>query len=109
MNLDDTYRKFSQYYDPYVGDFDADLPVYKSLCRPQESILEVGCGTGRILQSFLQDGFNKMMQIFLPIFALFFSNHIQLLRPTGKCARSGLNASGKLTRMTGFPISSLGR
>lgn len=57
MNSDSTYHKFAQYYDLCVGDFDADLPVYKSLCHAQESILEVGCGTGRVLQSFLRDGF----------------------------------------------------
>ncbi len=57
MNADSTYRKFAQYYDLYVGDFDADLAVYKFFCHRQKSILEVGCGTGRILQSFLRDGF----------------------------------------------------
>ncbi len=58
MNADTTYRKFVQYYDVYVEGFDKDLQFYKSLCQPQEKILEVGCGTGRVLTSFLKDGFH---------------------------------------------------
>jgi ubiquinone/menaquinone biosynthesis C-methylase UbiE len=57
MKAESAYRRFAQYYDLYVGDFDADLAVYKSFCRPNERILEIGCGTGRVLQSFLKDGF----------------------------------------------------
>ena len=57
MNADNTYRKFAQYYDLYVGDFEEDLELYKSFCKAYEKILEVGCGTGRVLKSFLQDGF----------------------------------------------------
>jgi ubiquinone/menaquinone biosynthesis C-methylase UbiE len=58
MNADNTYKKFAQYYDLYVGDFEKDLDFYKSYCKAYEKILEVGCGTGRVLKSFLEDGFN---------------------------------------------------
>ncbi|GAK61453.1 hypothetical protein U27_01353 [Candidatus Vecturithrix granuli] len=57
MNVNETYQKFADYYDAYAGAFDKDLAFYTSLCRPDEKILEVGCGTGRVLQRFLNDGF----------------------------------------------------
>lgn len=57
MNADNTYKKFAQYYDLYVGTFEEDLELYKSYCKAYEKILEVGCGTGRVLKSFLEDGF----------------------------------------------------
>jgi SAM-dependent methyltransferase len=57
MKAESTYRKFAQYYDLYVGNFDADLAMYKSFCCANDRILEIGCGTGRVLQSFLQDGY----------------------------------------------------
>jgi len=57
MNADSTYKKFAQYYDLYVGNFEKDLELYKTFCKAYEKILEVGCGTGRVLKSFLEDGF----------------------------------------------------
>jgi ubiquinone/menaquinone biosynthesis C-methylase UbiE len=56
MKADETYRAFARYYDTYTASFDADLDLYSSLCSPQDRILEVGCGTGRILQRLLQEG-----------------------------------------------------
>jgi SAM-dependent methyltransferase len=52
-----TYKAFAHYYDLYVGNFSADLDFYLSLCTSDDSILEVGCGTGRVLQKFLQNNF----------------------------------------------------
>lgn len=57
MNANETYQKFAEYYDAYTRAFEKDLAVYKSFCHPNEEILEVGCGTGRVLQSLLGDGF----------------------------------------------------
>lgn len=54
----DTYKAFANYYDLYVGNFDADLDFYLSLCNKNDQILEVGCGTGRVLQKFLQKNYN---------------------------------------------------
>lgn len=54
MGQEDVYGRFARYYDAYVGDFARDVPVYLSLCRKEHAILEVGCGTGRILQAFLE-------------------------------------------------------
>ena len=56
MSSEETYRRFARYYDLYVGDFDADLPLYRSLCAPGHRNLEVGCGTGRVLQALLETG-----------------------------------------------------
>lgn len=57
MNANETYQKFADYYDAYAGAFEKDLAFYTSLCHRDEKILEVGCGTGRVLQRFLNDGF----------------------------------------------------
>ncbi len=56
MNSQETYKKFARYYDLYVGDFNADLPLYSSLCTPEHSVLEIGCGTGRVLRALLEQG-----------------------------------------------------
>ena len=58
MTPQETYRTFARYYDLYVRSFDADLEFYRQRCRKKDSILEIGCGTGRILQDFLQHGFD---------------------------------------------------
>jgi SAM-dependent methyltransferase len=57
VNSSETYRKFAQYYDLYVGKYNADLDFYISLCKNVDSIIEVGCGTGRVMLPFLQNGF----------------------------------------------------
>jgi ubiquinone/menaquinone biosynthesis C-methylase UbiE len=57
MTAHETYQQFAYYYDAYVQGFDKDLAFYKALCRKEDSILEVGCGSGRVLKSFLEDGF----------------------------------------------------
>jgi SAM-dependent methyltransferase len=56
MSSQETYKRFARYYDLYVGDFDADLPLYRSLCTPDHNVLEIGCGTGRVLRPLLEDG-----------------------------------------------------
>lgn len=56
MSSQETYKSFARYYDLYVGDFDADLPLYKSLCSREHRVLEIGCGTGRVLRALLQAG-----------------------------------------------------
>lgn len=57
MSRSATYRKFARYYDVYVRGFDADLPLYLSLCERTDRILEVGCGTGRVLKALLDAGY----------------------------------------------------
>jgi SAM-dependent methyltransferase len=56
MSNQETYKRFAQYYDLYVGDFNADLPLYRSLCAPEHRGLEIGCGTGRVLRAVLEAG-----------------------------------------------------
>jgi SAM-dependent methyltransferase len=56
MSSQETYKRFAQYYDLYVGDFHADLPLYRSLCAPEHRVLEIGCGTGRVLRALLEGG-----------------------------------------------------
>jgi SAM-dependent methyltransferase len=54
MNPVEVYDLFAPFYDSYISGFNADLPLYKQLCRSCHSIVEVGCGSGRILQSLLE-------------------------------------------------------
>src|SRR5688500_3818712 len=56
MSSQETYQRFARYYDLYVGDFNADLPLYRSLCTPAHHVLEIGCGTGRVLRAVLAEG-----------------------------------------------------
>lgn len=50
----ETYKLFSDFYDLYVGSFDADFEFYTTCCKNAGSILEIGCGTGRVLNRLLQ-------------------------------------------------------
>jgi ubiquinone/menaquinone biosynthesis C-methylase UbiE len=56
MSAHTTYQKFAQFYDAYVQDFEGDLELYTSLCTPEDRILEIGCGTGRVLKHLLEHG-----------------------------------------------------
>lgn len=49
----ETYKLFADLYDLYVGKFDSDFEFYKYFCHKTERILEIGCGTGRILHVLL--------------------------------------------------------
>lgn len=53
-----TYQKFAVFYDLYVGRFSADFDFYHSYCSNDKSIVEIGCGTGRILKYLLGKGFS---------------------------------------------------
>lgn len=56
MNSGEIYRKFAQYYDLYIDGFVADLPLYRSICTSAHNVLEIGCGTGRVLKHLLEAG-----------------------------------------------------
>ena len=51
-----TYQKFAKYYDAYVAGFREDLPLYLASCVGAARILEIGCGTGRVLRPLLESG-----------------------------------------------------
>lgn len=54
---DKTYARFAAFYDAYVGDYAEDIPFYLDLASACPArILEVGCGTGRILLPLLKAG-----------------------------------------------------
>lgn len=53
----ETYRMFADFYDLYVGNFTDDLDFYKTYCDRSNRIIEIGCGTGRILEYFLRSDF----------------------------------------------------
>lgn len=52
----ETYRQFARYYDGYVQRFTQDFAMYGAYCQPEDRILEVGCGTGRVLRYLLGRG-----------------------------------------------------
>jgi ubiquinone/menaquinone biosynthesis C-methylase UbiE len=56
----EAYNKFAKYYDAYVGDFKDDLNLYRSFCDKNDKILEVGCGTGRVIKYLLENGLNDI-------------------------------------------------
>jgi SAM-dependent methyltransferase len=60
MNMDsrDTYKKFARFYDTYVQGFADDIPLYLSFGTNAVNILEVGCGTGRVLKPLLEQGYS---------------------------------------------------
>ncbi len=53
-NATETYRAFADLYDAYAGYFSDDLEFYRNICKPDDHVLEIGCGTGRILEFLLQ-------------------------------------------------------
>jgi ubiquinone/menaquinone biosynthesis C-methylase UbiE len=57
------YRKFSKYYDAYVRGFKKDTSFYLSFCDKTDKILEVGCGTGRVLKHLLDNGLTNITGI----------------------------------------------
>jgi ubiquinone/menaquinone biosynthesis C-methylase UbiE len=60
INIAKEYNKLAKYYDSYVSSFKEDLSLYKSFCDRKDKILEVGCGTGRVLKYLLDNGVNDI-------------------------------------------------
>jgi len=56
----EAYNKFAKYYDAYANDFKDDLNLYQSFCDKNDKILEVGCGTGRVIKRLLENGLNDI-------------------------------------------------
>ena len=56
----EAYNKFAKYYDVYVNDFKDDLNLYRSFCDKSDKILEIGCGTGRVIKHLLENGLNDI-------------------------------------------------
>jgi ubiquinone/menaquinone biosynthesis C-methylase UbiE len=50
------YKAFAEYYDAYVADFEADFEIYLRMIKPGLKVLEIGCGTGRVLKPLLESG-----------------------------------------------------
>jgi SAM-dependent methyltransferase len=57
----EAYKVFSEYYDSYVGKFNTDLNFYRTFSGDRSNrILELGCGTGRILKYLLDLGYSDI-------------------------------------------------
>jgi SAM-dependent methyltransferase len=57
IGAQETYKVFADLYDLYVDRFNSDLDFYKSYCQKTDRIIEIGCGTGRVLNDFLSEGY----------------------------------------------------
>ncbi len=52
------FNRFAPFYDPEYDTYTADLPLYLNYARLLgDPILEIGCGTGRVLVPLAQEGF----------------------------------------------------
>lgn len=60
MSTESTYKSFALFYDDYVKGFTMDLPVYRHFCNNTHRILEVGCGSGRVLVDLAKAGCNVL-------------------------------------------------
>jgi SAM-dependent methyltransferase len=56
MDSRETYKRFARFYDIYVQGFGEDIKLYMDFCDTENSILEIGCGTGRVLRPLLETG-----------------------------------------------------
>ena len=57
MNTQETYARFAKFYDAYIADYSDDIPFYlAAVAGIQPPLLEVGCGSGRILLALLCSG-----------------------------------------------------
>jgi len=63
INTSEAYNKFAKYYDAYVNGFSDDLDLYRSFCERNNKILEVGCGTGRVIKYMLDKGLTNITGI----------------------------------------------
>ncbi len=58
INSSETFKTYSKYYNIYIGTKTKDLEFYKSLTEKNRKIVEIGCGTGRILKFFLKNDYH---------------------------------------------------
>jgi SAM-dependent methyltransferase len=63
INTAEAYNKFARYYDAYVNDFKEDIELYCTFCNKNNRILEVGCGTGRVIKYLLEKGLTNITGI----------------------------------------------
>jgi SAM-dependent methyltransferase len=58
MNVQETYARFAKFYDAYTAQYTEDIPFYLAAVAGRQSpLLEVGCGSGRILIALLRSGY----------------------------------------------------
>jgi SAM-dependent methyltransferase len=57
MTPQKTYARFAKFYDAYTAQYADDIPFYlAAVAGRQPPVLEVGCGSGRILLALLRAG-----------------------------------------------------
>jgi SAM-dependent methyltransferase len=57
MNAQGTYARFAKFYDAYTADYTADIPFYlAAVAGSRVPLVEVGCGSGRILLALVRAG-----------------------------------------------------
>jgi SAM-dependent methyltransferase len=54
-----TYARFAKFYDAYTAGYDEDIPFYlDAVAGCKSPLLEVGCGSGRIMLPLLRAGYD---------------------------------------------------
>ncbi|MGD0517893.1 MAG: class I SAM-dependent methyltransferase [Thermoguttaceae bacterium] len=57
MNVQRSYARFAKFYDAYTAQYTNDIPFYlAAVAGSQPPLLEIGCGSGRILVALLRSG-----------------------------------------------------
>jgi len=57
MKAQETYTKFAKFYDAYTAQYADDIPFYlAALTGRKGPLIEVGCGSGRILKALIRAG-----------------------------------------------------
>ncbi len=51
-------KRYSEFYSIEMEGFTADIPFYKKHCKEGSTILEIGCGTGRISNTLAMSGYH---------------------------------------------------
>jgi SAM-dependent methyltransferase len=58
MQVQQAYQVYAQFYDSFIGYHKTeDIDFYVEQCASNVKLLEIGCGTGRVLQGLAKRGF----------------------------------------------------
>ena len=89
LTMDDPYRDIAALYDLEHAPFDADIELLLNITRAVgDPILELGCGSGRVLVPIAEDGFRV--------------TGLDSSRPMLELAREAADAAGVADRVTLF-------
>lgn len=59
----EVYKDYSRFYDDYTDDVTCDLKIYTQSISTDDSILEIGCGTGRVTEKVLEQNPKRVIGV----------------------------------------------